>query len=80
MSGPNREMMALFAIAQNLAQRSGRKETLQQTLDILEARLGMLRGTIMLVTADSSELVVETARSMLSEPQQEVRYRRGEWF
>jgi len=80
MSEPNREMMALFAIAQNLAQRSGQKEILQQTLDILEARLGMLRGTIMLVTADSSELVVETARSMLSEPQQEVRYRRGEWF
>ena len=78
MSVHNREMMTLYAIAQKLAQRSGQKEMLQQTLDILESRLGMLRGTIMLVTADDNELVIEATSATLSEPQQDVRYRRGE--
>jgi Nif-specific regulatory protein len=72
-----REFAALYAIARILSTQSGQREILAQVLDVLEVRLGMTRGTIMLLSLDGTELVVEAAKDAPSLPD-EARYRRGE--
>jgi Nif-specific regulatory protein len=73
-----RELDALYSIARILSTRAGQRVMLLEILDELERELGMVRGTIMLLSPDGTELVVEAARSHQSDPQHEARYRRGE--
>ncbi len=73
-----RELAALSCIAEILSSRYGQRQMLAEVLDALESQLGMARGTIMLLSGDGSELIVEAARNLLMPPQQEVRYQRGE--
>lgn len=67
----------LAAIGQLLATQSGHRQMLAAVLEALERRLGMLRGTILLLSTDGQELVVEAAPS-LELAANHTSYRRGE--
>ncbi len=73
-----KDLEVLAGIGQLLATQSGQRQMLTAVLDELEEKLGMMRGTIMLLSSDGSELFVELARDAPSEHRQGVRYRRGE--
>ena len=73
-----RELSALYAIGKILGFDNGQREMLLDVLDILETQLGMQRGTIMLLSSEGSELVVEAIKSLSSPEQQNVKYKRGE--
>ena len=83
---PNREhteryeedLEVLASVGQLLATQSGQRQMLTAVLDELEAKLGMIRGTIMLLSSDGSELFVEVARDVPHEEREGLRYRRGE--
>ena len=75
---PHRDLRALHAIAQVLAAGSGQQETLLEILKILEFELGMIRGTVMLVSPDGSELGIAAASNVGDEVRDKVRYRVGE--
>lgn len=71
-------MEALSAISAILATQSGQRQMVSAVLDQLRGRLGMLRGTVMLLMPDGKELVVEAAHDLpIAEPK-ELRYQRGE--
>ncbi len=73
-----RELSALYAIARLLGEQSGQVEMLSEVLGILDRELGMARGTVMLQSMESGDLVVEAARDVRSPRQYDIRYRRGE--
>jgi len=75
---PHRDLRALSATAQVLAAGSGQQETLLEILKILEFELGMIRGTVMLVSPDGSELAIAAATNVGDEVRDKVRYRVGE--
>jgi Nif-specific regulatory protein len=68
----------LAGVGQLLATQSGQRQMLTAVLDELEEKLGMMRGTIMLLSSDGNELFVELAHDAPSEHRKDVRYRRGE--
>jgi len=72
-----REMEVLASIGRLLATQSGQQQILSEVLAALEP-LGMVRGTIMLLSADGRELVVEAAEDCAPPQGREVRYRSGE--
>ncbi|MFP4141300.1 MAG: sigma 54-interacting transcriptional regulator [Phycisphaerae bacterium] len=72
------ELQALNTIARILATRAGQREMLLEILDVLDQELGMVRGTIMLLSPDGSELTIEATRSHAVGEQSEMRYRMGE--
>jgi Nif-specific regulatory protein len=72
------ELDALGAVSELLATQSGQRETLTRVLQELEQRLGMLRCTVMLLSLDGDELVVEAARDIHPHDHSNLRYRRGE--
>ncbi|MFI5380663.1 MAG: sigma 54-interacting transcriptional regulator [Tepidisphaerales bacterium] len=72
------EMRALYDIARVLMDRSGQRQTLLDILGVLEQWLGMVRGTIMLLGADSLGLEVAAARDAEPATIDSVRYRPGE--
>ena len=72
------EMRALYDIARVLIDRSGQKQTLMDILVVLEQCLGMVRGTIMLVSPDSQALEVAAAREVDGKTAMSVRYLPGE--
>ncbi|MFW6457003.1 MAG: sigma 54-interacting transcriptional regulator [Planctomycetota bacterium] len=51
---------------------------LAEVLNVLESKLNMRRGTIMLVSPEKTDLVVEAARNLTSSKQKSVRYKKGE--
>ena len=51
---------------------------LLEILDVLDHELAMSHGTVMLLSYDGTELVVEAARNIRSDQSQQLRYRRGE--
>ncbi|MEW6236190.1 MAG: hypothetical protein AB1656_12465 [Candidatus Omnitrophota bacterium] len=59
-----RELSVLYSIARILGAPSGQKEMLVEVLDIIETQLEMQRGTILLLSSDGSELVVEAAKNI----------------
>ena len=61
-----------------MTSRSGQRELLTAVLDELEKKLGMLRGTVMLLSPDGDELSVEVARDVPAEQRRRLRYQRGE--
>jgi len=73
-----RELDVLSSISTLLATQSGQQEMLADVLHELEHKLGMLRSTVMLLSTDGNELVVEAARSIHPRDRQTLRYRRGE--
>ena len=73
-----RELNALYTIGKILGTQAGQKEMLLDVIDVLENQMGMQRGTIMLLSPDGSELIIEEVKNLDSQRQKEVRYRRGE--
>ncbi len=57
--------------------RAGQRQILTDILDVLKKQLGMVRGTLMLLSTDGTELVIEAARDLQS-ARDNVRYRPGE--
>ncbi len=72
------EMDVLVSISRLLTSRSGQRELLTAVLDELEKKLGMLRGTVMLLSPGGDELSVEVARDVPAEQRRGLRYQRGE--
>jgi Nif-specific regulatory protein len=72
------DLKVLATISQLLATQSGQRQMLTGVLNELEERAGMIRGTVMLLTSDGSELFVEAAPAIPSDSHGEFRYRRGE--
>ena len=72
------ELIVLREIAHLLATETNQCEILQKILKILEEKLGMTRGTIMLLSFDGKELVIEVADDVRHNTMSEVRYQKGE--
>ena len=72
-----RELNVLSNVSALLATRSGQREMLTRVLEELE-HLGMWHGTIMLLSADASELCVEAIRHGDPDEPSGPRYRAGE--
>jgi Nif-specific regulatory protein len=72
------QLEVLYEISKVLATHSDQREMLQSILNILEERMEMKRVTIMLLTADGSELVVEAVRQDAGEFVKNARYAIGE--
>ncbi len=73
-----RELDALHSISQILTAGSAQREMLSEVLDVLEDRLGMSRGTIMLLNPDRSQLLIEVAHNLSDAQRKAVRYELGE--
>jgi Nif-specific regulatory protein len=73
-----RELQALYKISQVLATGQRQRSTLAETLDILAHDLGMTSGTILLLSPDRSELLIEVAHNVSRQQHRRVRYRVGE--
>ena len=73
-----RDMEVLAAISRLLATQSGQQQMLSAVLAELEKTLGMLRGTILLLSPNGQELLVEAVRDLEQGNQREVRYQLGE--
>jgi Nif-specific regulatory protein len=72
------ELRALSAIAKALGEYSGQKRMLLEVLHVLEHELAYLRTTIMLLSSDGQELVVDAVRSGQGEVRADATYSRGE--
>ena len=77
-TGRTEDFAALYAVAQVLSNLSGQREILVQVLDVMESLLDLRRSTVMLLSLDGSELLVDAVKEAGTPPQGEVRYRRGE--
>ena len=73
-----RELEALYAISRVLATGSRQRQALAEVLDVLHDQLGMIHGTIMLLSPDSNELMIEVGHDLPERKRQAVRYRMGE--
>ena len=73
-----RELDVLYEISRILSSQSGQREMLGEVLDLLHERLGMTRGTILLLTPDRRELMIEVAHNLSDSQRRAVRYRAGE--
>jgi Nif-specific regulatory protein len=71
-------LKSLGSIAQLLSSQSGTSPALSAVLEILESELGMLRSTVLLLSADGSELLVQALRNPLQPEHAAIRYRKGE--
>ncbi len=69
------ELEALYRIAGLLGAGSRQqKSVLTEVLDVLETVLAMRRGTILLLSPDGTELLIEVARDLLDSRRRDVRY------
>ncbi|KOR28829.1 hypothetical protein TI04_10125, partial [Achromatium sp. WMS2] len=68
----------LYVVARILSGKAEQKQMLTAVLDTLAEELGMVRGTVLLLSLDGSELCLETARSQPDDSQAKVRYQKGE--
>jgi len=73
-----RELEALYRIGQVLAAGTHQRPMLAAVLDVLHGELGMRRGTIMLLSPDRDELMIEVAQNLSEQQRQAIRYCRGE--
>jgi Nif-specific regulatory protein len=76
--GQNIALSASCSVARVLASHYGQREMLSMILEVMERELGMSRGTILLLSSDGSELIVEAVSDLATPEQQAVRYQRGE--
>ena len=72
------ELGFLASISGMLATQSGQREMLSRVLQELEQQLGMRNSTVMLLSPDGNELIVEAARSISPPDGKTLRYQRGE--
>ncbi len=72
------ELDVLATISSLMAKQTGQRRMLSDVLEQLERRLGMIRCTVMLVSPDGTELVVEATRNLLPGEHRDARYRLGE--
>jgi Nif-specific regulatory protein len=72
------ELNALYRISQILATGGRQRQMLAEVLDVLNNDLGMTRGTIMLLSPDGKELMIEVAHNLSEAQRRAVRYRMGE--
>jgi Nif-specific regulatory protein len=72
------ELEALHAISHIVAGRSAPADMFARILGVLEEKLQLLRGTIMLLLPDNADLVVEATRGGHGAVHAEARYGRGE--
>jgi Nif-specific regulatory protein len=73
-----RILNALTSIAQVLGGIAGNRPAISAVLEILECDLGMTHSTVLLLSADSNELLVHALSDPLLPEQESVRYRKGE--
>ena len=72
------DLNVLAEIAALVAKRSEPEQLITSVLAVLERRLGMLRGTVMLLLHDGQELLVEAAHGLPQTTVRKARYRPGE--
>ena len=72
------DLEALFKISQILANGTRQRQTLAEILDVLDQELRMHRGTILLLSPDGSELLIEVAHNTSPHQMRAVRYQLGE--
>ncbi|HEX7501749.1 MAG TPA: sigma 54-interacting transcriptional regulator [Polyangia bacterium] len=80
-AGSRRHIQALDALAEvahTLAGTASQEDMLREILRVVEERLEMRRGTVMLLSPDGQELYVEALRPSGTLPKDTARYRRGE--
>jgi Nif-specific regulatory protein len=58
--------------------RGTQRQILSRILEILDNELGMIRGTVVLVSPDNRELIIEVAHNISERQRRTVRYRVGE--
>jgi Nif-specific regulatory protein len=68
----------LYKISQVLASGLRQRQMLSEVLDVLHKELGMRRGTVVLVSPDGRELLIEVAHNLSDRQFRAVRYRVGE--
>ena len=73
---PHRELSALYATSEILATRTG-SEMLLEPSRCWSRKLGMMRGTVMLLAPDAAELAVAAAHNVDGELQQTSATDRG---
>jgi Nif-specific regulatory protein len=72
------DLRVLAAIARLLATQHGQRQMLAEVLKLLEERLALIRGTVMLLSPDGSELVVAAAPGIPGHSHGQYRYQYGE--
>jgi Nif-specific regulatory protein len=72
------DLDVLAEIAEIVSNQSAPQQLLRFVLAVLERKLGMLRGTVMLLLPDGNELLVEAAQDVPTESVSCARYRAGE--
>jgi len=72
------ELKTLFKISQILITGIGQRQALAEVLDILDSELGMSKGTVTILAADSNRITIEVAHNISEEHKKRVRYRMGE--
>lgn len=72
------DMDVLAHIGQLLSTQAGQRQILAEVLRELEEKVGMIRGAIMLLSSDGSELSLAVASNVPDEDYASIRYRRGE--
>ena len=77
-SRTQRELRALYRISHILITDVRQKQMLAEVLDVMDAELGMMRGTILLLSPDGQELVSEVAHNLSETERKAIRYQLGE--
>ncbi len=72
------ELNALYEISGILAADSSQEKILEEVLDVLSGQLGTTRGTIVLLSQGTDELVIEVGRDLSHQQRHTTRYRIGE--
>lgn len=73
-----RGLAALYRISQILADGQQQREVLSDVLAVLNDELGMVRGTITLLSPDGQELITEVGHNLAEEQRRAVIYQLGE--
>src|SRR6516225_3540022 len=72
------DLRVLAEIARLLATQHGQRQMLAEVLKLLDERLGLIRGTVMLLSPDGSELIVAAAPGIPGHSHSQYRYQYGE--
>jgi Nif-specific regulatory protein len=72
------ELSVLATVSQLMATETGQRQMLVQVLGKLEQELAMRRCTVMLLSPDGQELVVEAAHGSPTDESTKIRYQTGE--
>ena len=72
------QLRVLHEISALMVTMTGQEEMFRRILEVLESRLGLIHGTIMLVDRNQDSLVVGAMKDELSPGNRQVVYRKGE--